>query len=329
MQPLPPQADYIFRGHQDDVNFVRFFNDDKYIVSCDAGGKVIVWLFQTRRPIFQWKAHSASCLSVHVYNQNKLISQGRDDMIHVWELDFDTQQAPRIIYSLPYYSLNFCQLSLYQVKGDTLICFPSKGDTPLVDIFNLDKQTWALQSIGDQDNDRRRLCMTVQFIHHNQHQVVRLLVGYESGHVVLWQCHLESKDINLLWQAHLHDKPVLCLKGTFDGGYALCGSVDDQIVKLDLENGQIIKKIKAKKPGTASVAIRNDNKIWATGGYDGRIRVYSVKTMNPLAILACHRDSVYCVDFASNGMDQDSGDDNKRWVIGCSKDHRISLWHVY
>ncbi|SAM08921.1 hypothetical protein [Absidia glauca] len=104
-------------------------------------------------------------------------------------------------------------------------------------------------------------------------------------------------------------------------GYAICGSVDDQIVKVDLQNGDIIKKIKSKKSGTASVALRKDNKIWATGGYDGRIRVYSVKTMNPLAVLSYHRDSVYCVDFASHS--------DKHWVIGCSKDHRISLWHVY
>jgi hypothetical protein len=61
---------------------------------------------------------------------------------------------------------------------------------------------------------------------------------------------------------------VLCLKGT--GDYALCGSVDDQIVKVDLQNGHIIKKIKSKKSGTACVALRKDNKIWATGGYDGR-----------------------------------------------------------
>jgi WD40 repeat protein len=59
-----------------------------------------------------------------------------------------------------------------------------------------------------------------------------------------------------------------------------------------------------------------------TDGDVCRIRVYSVKTMNPLAVLSYHRDSVYCVDFATQ-------DGDKHWVIGCSKDHRISLWHVY
>ncbi|SAM08922.1 hypothetical protein [Absidia glauca] len=208
MQRLPPQADYIFRGHQDDVNCVRFFNSDKYIASCDAGGTVIVWLFQTRRPVFQWKAHTASCLCVHVYNQDKLVSQGRDDRIYVWHLDFATDQSPQVVYTLPYYSLNFCQLSLYQTKVDrTLICFPSKGDTPLVDIYDLTDQRWVVQSIGDQDNAKRRLCMTVQFLPCDNDDVVHLLVGYESGDAALWQCHLGSTETTLLWQAHLHDKP--------------------------------------------------------------------------------------------------------------------------
>lgn len=67
-----------------------------------------------------------------------------------------------------------------------------------------------------------------------------------------------------------------------------------------------------------------DNNNELMGVISIRIRVYSVKTMNPLAVLSYHRDSVYCVDFATHGMDSD-----KHWVIGCSKDHRISLWHVY
>ncbi|ORZ22131.1 WD40-repeat-containing domain protein [Absidia repens] len=327
MQRLPPQADYIFRSHQDDVNFVRFFNNDNYLASCDASGVVIVWLFRTRRPLFQWKAHSESCLSVHVYSKDKLVSQGRDNTIHIWQLDFDTQRSPQLIYSLPYYSLNYCQLSLTQIKGDTMICFASQGDKPWVDIFNLTTTSWFIQNIGDQDNEKRRLCMAVQMLdHQEQSPVIRLLAGYENGQVVLWQCDLETKAITLVWQASIHEHPVLCLKGTVKGGYVLSGSIDNQIVKYDLDDGKVIKTTKAKKSGTSSLAIRKDNKIWATGGYDGRIRVYSVKTMNPLAILSYHRDSVYCVDFAVDWMEDDG---KAHWLVATSKDHRISLWNIY
>ncbi|KAI8097264.1 WD40-repeat-containing domain protein [Halteromyces radiatus] len=326
MQQSPPQPEYIFRGHQDDVNNVHFFNDDKYIISCDASGIIIVWLFQTRRPLFQWKAHSAPCLSVHVYDQDKVVSQGRDNMIHVWQLDFNSNDSPRLVDSLPYDSITYCQLSLTKTNGDTMICFPSIASPFQMDIYNLTKRTWVIQNIGDQNNEQRRICMALQFME-QKYPIIDILAGYENGTMVLWQCHLETKNVRLVWQMHCHEKPVLCLIGSVIEGYALSGSLDNQVIKYDLTNGQIIKKIKTKKSGTASVALRKDNKIWATGGYDGNIRVYSVKTMKPLAILSYHRDSVYYVDFAKSWM---IGQDNEQhWLVGCSKDHRISLWQIY
>jgi hypothetical protein len=82
-------------------------------------------------------------------------------------------------------------------------------------------------------------------------------------------CMINQASPNLLTGSSVsYSSLVLCLKGM--DGYAICGSVDDQIVKVDLHKGDIVKKIKSKKSGTACVALRKDNKIWATGGYDGR-----------------------------------------------------------
>lgn len=84
------------------------------------------------------------------------------------------------------------------------------------------------------------------------------------------------------------------------------------------------------------LAIRPDNKIFATGGYDGKyvhcgffkrevliimssIRVFSVKSMKPLAVLKCHKDSVYGIEFGSNN----------KWLLASSQDYRISSWIIY
>lgn len=50
-----------------------------------------------------------------------------------------------------------------------------------------------------------------------------------------------------------------------------------------------------------------------------RIRIFSVKSMKPLAILSYHRDTAYGLDFSRN--------DN--WLIGSSQDNRISLWSIF
>jgi WD40 repeat protein len=50
-----------------------------------------------------------------------------------------------------------------------------------------------------------------------------------------------------------------------------------------------------------------------------RIRIFSYKTMKPLAVLSYHRDSVTSIDF---------GKENKSWLIAAS-DINISLWNIY
>ncbi|CAO3651182.1 unnamed protein product [Cunninghamella echinulata] len=322
MQNLPPRPEYIFRGHQAEVNSCCFFEKDRYIASGDAEGTLIVWNFETRRPIIQWRGHKESILSVHIIDNDKLISQGRDHMIHIWQLDLklSTKEPPNLIYTLNYYALNYCKLSLCTINDNTLICLPAKGDTPLLDIFDLTKKEWLVQNIGDEDNEKRRLCMAVQLcVLNNEH--LGILSGYENGEVVFWDYILSSKQFELKWKIQEHQQPILDLAIFQDNAYSTC--IDDQIVKYNLNKGVVLKKIKAKKPGIACIRVRNDNKIFMTGGYDGRIRVYSVKTMNPLAILSYHRDSIYCVNFAAE-MKQ-----GMHWLIGGGKDGRISLWQLY
>lgn len=55
-----------------------------------------------------------------------------------------------------------------------------------------------------------------------------------------------------------------------------------------------------------------------------RIRVFSFKSLKPLAVLSYHRESIYSIGFAENV------DDNvDHWLIGASKDTRISMWSLY
>jgi WD40 repeat protein len=53
-----------------------------------------------------------------------------------------------------------------------------------------------------------------------------------------------------------------------------------------------------------------------------RIRVFSAKTLKPLAVLSFHRESVYSVAFCSLPAE-------KHYLVGASKDQRISLWTLY
>ncbi|KAI1443712.1 WD40 repeat-like protein [Annulohypoxylon stygium] len=61
---------------------------------------------------------------------------------------------------------------------------------------------------------------------------------------------------------------------------------------------QPLKTINTKHSGQQSLRIRSDGKIFATAGWDSKVRVYSTKTMSELAVLKWHDVGCYTVAFA-------------------------------
>lgn len=104
------------------------------------------------------------------------------------------------------------------------------------------------------------------------------------------------------------------------------------------------KVVNTKHSGQQSISVRSDGKIFATAGWDTRIRVYSVKTMKELAVLKWHRDGCYAVAFGQV-LEQDGGGEDgvlvtaeerrrekvrmAHWVAGGAKDGKVSLWEIY
>ncbi|KAI8638890.1 WD40-repeat-containing domain protein [Parasitella parasitica] len=312
MPEAPPPPTYIFREHKSTVNYVHFFCQDQYLASCDADGWVIVWRMKTRRVVKKWKAHKDSCLKVVTMDEHTLISQGRDNMIYIWKLHIEGEnQDPTVDASIVYNALGFCKFSLHMTQDESsLICFPSK-DIAMFDIYDLTYQCYVLQNIGQTDSGTHRLgaCMAIELFKTSDGLFV--LSAYESGSIALWEIK-ESKPV-LIWQRKEHQEP--------DSSriFAISSSVDNQICKHSLTTGDVINKITIKKSGIMAVKIRPDNKVFALGGCDGRIRLFSVKSMKALAVLSYHKDTVYGVNFSQTG----------NWLICASQDHRISLWSIF
>ncbi|KAK7527121.1 WD40-repeat-containing domain protein [Phyllosticta citriasiana] len=113
--------------------------------------------------------------------------------------------------------------------------------------------------------------------------------------------------------------------------------------------------IKTKHAGQQSLAVRADGRLLATAGWDGRVRVYSTRTLREMAVLKWHAEGCYAVSFG-NVVDRDSndGDEDERgehgqgkgalarvrrrredrvrdvhWVAAGSKDGKVSLWEVF
>ncbi|KAF9185500.1 Guanine nucleotide binding protein (G protein), beta polypeptide 1-like [Haplosporangium sp. Z 767] len=147
---------------------------------------------------------------------------------------------------------------------------------------------------------------------------LHMLLAYEDGSLSLFAdssmsvsggqqssgggTKVKSK-MDVLWSINYHRGPVLALDISSDMSFAIsCGS-DNLLVKYNLfgstQGTPEVTQVSLKTNGIADVKVRNDNKILALAGWDGRIRIFSCKTLKPLAVLKYHREGLYCIGLAN------------------------------
>jgi len=125
---------------------------------------------------------------------------------------------------------------------------------------------------------------------------------------------------------------------------------------------QPLKIVNTKHAGQQSLKVRSDGKVFATAGWDSRVRVYSAKTMKEVAVLKWHTVGCYAVAFSpvhsetaptaasnqaaplSQVLTTDSSisllettvkerrmkyAETAHWLVAGSKDGKVSLWDVF
>ncbi|KAF9236702.1 WD40-repeat-containing domain protein [Melanogaster broomeanus] len=209
---------------------------------------------------------------------------------------------------------------------------------------------------------------------------LRLLCAYEDGGVVLRRrITAESTQTvggrgwEVVWKSKLHVEAslneivrvaVMAMAVSKDCGFALTVSADHLVARYDLtvsplqnasststqteteNSGRIFR---TKHPGNAAIAIRDDGRICAIGGWDGKVRLYSTKNFKSLGTLVYHKETCQALAFASSFNDRatdwdpdnnaskeaEEGEDDMtneekqqrgRWLIVTGKDCRVSIW---
>lgn len=74
------------------------------------------------------------------------------------------------------------------------------------------------------------------------------------------------------------------------------------------------------------VTIRPDSKIFATGGWDYQIRIFSFKTLKPLAVLDFHNSTIQDIVFTQERSEAYNCD---YLMAATGKDGCISFWNLY
>jgi WD40 repeat protein len=167
-----------------------------------------------------------------------------------------------------------------------------------------------------------------------------------------------------------HSQPVLSIAVYPSRQHFVSSGADAVVARYILkiagtkDDKQPEKAVNTKHAGQQGLSVRSDGKIFATAGWDARVRVYSCKTMKELAVLKWHKVGCYATAFADimdTGADSSSSsssgatmphsaslevassvnaldvikqrrEDKARmthWLAAGGKDGKISLWEIY
>lgn len=243
--------------------------------------------------------------------QNNLITQEKDGLIKLWKLHNESDYEHSKCY--PYYG-GYCKTL---ILDNVLVVPQDKGQLDVVHLESLER----IKKFTPSGNPRLGNAMCLQKVVISGETYV--LAGFEAGDVILWDfstgktcSHIKLRD---------------CITSlTFDPvtGRGICGNASNILQVFTLNKNFTITlkcEISIKNEGCNVVKLRPDGKIFVSGGWDGRLRLFSWKSLRLLVVLAEHRDSVTDVQFSEKTV--------PLWgsniMAASGADGMISLWSLY
>lgn len=151
-----------------------------------------------------------------------------------------------------------------------------------------------------------------------------LLAGYESGIFLTWDLRTKSV-INV---AQFDECPI-AFDFCSEANRGIYGNMTDKLGIFGYQRNEmkLISRgdISIKNPSVSCVRIRKDLKVFCAGGNDGRVRVFSWKSLRPLTVLTEHRATINDIAYSPGKVDL-----WKSPIMACAAtDGRISLWNLY
>ncbi|RDB25570.1 ASTRA-associated protein 1 [Hypsizygus marmoreus] len=295
---------------------------------------------------------------------------------------------PTLCYSMDVNALNYCRFSLLNLsRGNdaaALIALPNLVDSSVADVWSLPARERIHAAIGQagrksifsSEPGERSQTGIIMSLHlfsvarssSSSSQLddeLRLLCAYENGGVTLRRYvrtekekSVEGAGWDVVWDVKVHVDTIMAMRVSRKNDFALTVSADHIVGRYDLMETKEPIAHKTKHPGNAAIAIRDDGRVCAIAGWDGRVRLYSTRSLKPLGTLKYHKTGCQAVEFArsiSTATEEIPGDDHHkeegdeeeedddgsgaemsleekadraRWLVAGGKDTRVSIWSL-
>jgi ASTRA-associated protein 1 len=253
-------------------------------------------------------------------------SHGRDDCVRVWHVPTTAEddlskvlptesshshvhrKDPWLLHSLPVKTISFCALSVCQdavePSASLLMAVPSPklGE---VDIFKLpDESRLHVIPPSPMISAKPAMIMALRLFRFAT-GVLALLSANEGGAAILQTLSPENGVWTTIYSSSSHNQPIIGLDLAPTLGHFYTSAADSIIARYPLPrcDGDIPSDhdrvvIKTGHAGQQGLVIRSDDRIFATAGWDSRVRVYSTTSMQEVAVLKWHKEACYSVAFA-------------------------------
>lgn len=338
MRDLEPSV--VLRGRSGTVCSVNFLTET-VLVSGHAGlgkkeapGSVMMWEIPSGRRLSSTVLNAGTVNTVRI-SDTRLMSQDRFGMLQVWDVaasGSELIEAARIATGCN----TMCRCAPCpggagsEEEGSSFVAMPQACDgvdtgvSSELDVWDLRANKVSVQTgIGD-DGNKHGMCMSLTLTGVPGEPGALLVRGCEDGSVGIFDLTAGRWRSNLI----LHKEAVLSVAMMAKNRRGLSGSADKTVAAFsvdvsnsDSEDGicQLQAMIDVGEKGVADIAVRSDEKIFGVASWDHRTRIYSMKKLEPLAILKYHKESTNALAFSPDNAT----------MASASKDSTVAIWTVY
>lgn len=347
---------FVLRGHASEVMAARFASGAAWhdatsglphLLTGAADGELRIWSLQTCRPLASVRAHSdASILTVQSLSQSRVLSQGRDRCVRIWDVGESGIRGP--LLTLPVGSYNFCQCAISAAlatrplaldEGSSENNSGSIGGAPLFALPSDDAQQLQVRDMRQpptvpaaailspaESEGKAGMCMCARFALDDS----RVLSGWENGALHAFDLRRGgAAATSSAASRKLHSEPLLTMDLGPNDEHAITGAADCALQIVPLAEGAPcapeatltipITNEHSGSGGIAALTMRPDGKVFAAGGWDRRVRLWQWRKFKPLAVLQQHTGTVNAVSFS----------DDSKWLASGSSDCTVALWQLF
>ncbi|KAJ8917295.1 hypothetical protein NQ315_002313 [Exocentrus adspersus] len=312
MAILPPDPVFCFKGDMGHIHSLcfpaKFDNYCSQILAATEKGTVYFWDLETNR--LQYKQQMGESIqAVHHFDDN-IITQEKSGLVKLWS----TKKSAYNIVHTYQAGGGFCK----SIVLNSSLIVPQQGG--VIDVLDINTLSKARQLVPDKDDLGMLMCLTEVEIAGNPY----LLGGYETGDVILWDLNAGKASGHIKLQEQLTSI-------TFDPvmNRAVCSAASSNVLQLFCIDKSLNMTLKAElsitNEGCNVVKMRPDRRLFVSGGLDGRLRVFSCKTLRILVVLAQHKGPVTDVQFSPGVINYW----NSKIMAASGADGSITLWNIY